>query len=44
MLFAKLIIKDQTGVSAVEYALAAALIAVGSIGVMTTLGDDVSDT
>ncbi len=33
------IIRDQSGVAAIEYALLAALISVGAIGVLTELGD-----
>ena len=40
-LFTKLI-KDESGVTAIEYALIAALVAVAAIAAMTTLGTSIS--
>ena len=40
----KHLIKDEEGVSAIEYGLIAALVAIGIIGALTTLGDDLTDT
>ncbi len=36
--------KDESGATAIEYGLIAALIAVGIIGAATTLGSSISDT
>jgi len=41
--FAKLI-KDESGVTAIEYGLIAALIAVAAVTVMTTVGTNLSST
>ena len=41
--FAKLI-KDESGVTAIEYGLIAALIAVAAVTVMTTVGTNLSGT
>jgi len=41
--FTKLI-KDETGVTAIEYGLIAALIAVAAVTVMTTVGTNLSST
>ena len=41
--FTKLI-KDQSGVTAIEYGLIAALIAVAAVTVMTTVGTNLSST
>ena len=41
--FAKLI-KDESGVTAIEYGLIAALIAIAAITAMTTLGTSLSTT
>ena len=38
------LIKDESGVTAIEYALIAALIAVAAIAAMTTLGTSISGT
>ena len=37
------LIKDESGVTAIEYALIAALIAVAAIGAFTTLGTSLSN-
>ena len=42
-LFIKLI-KDESGVTAIEYALIAALVAVAAIAAMSTLGGSISGT
>jgi len=42
-LFAKLI-ADESGVSAIEYALIAALIAVAAVAIMGTVGNNLSST
>ena len=42
-LFTKLL-KDESGVTAIEYALIAALIAVAAIGAFTLVGTDLSNT
>jgi pilus assembly protein Flp/PilA len=41
--FTKLL-RDQSGVTAIEYGLIAALIAVAAVGVMTTVGTNLSGT
>ena len=41
--FAKLI-KDESGVTAIEYGLIAALVAVAAVTVMTTVGTNLSST
>jgi pilus assembly protein Flp/PilA len=38
------LIKDESGVTAIEYALIAALIAVAAIGAFTLVGTDLSNT
>ena len=38
------LIKDESGVTAIEYALIAALIAVAAIGAFTLVGTDLSQT
>jgi pilus assembly protein Flp/PilA len=38
------LIKDESGVTAIEYALIAALVAVAAIVAMTTLGGSISGT
>src|ERR1700751_2279548 len=38
------LIKDESGVTAIEYALIAALVAVAAIAAMTTLGTSISGT
>ena len=40
----KQLIKDEEGVSAIEYGLIAALVAIGIITALTTLGDDLTKT
>ena len=40
----KTLIKDESGATAIEYALIAALIAVAIIGAITLLGGDLADT
>jgi pilus assembly protein Flp/PilA len=42
-IFTKLF-KDESGVTAIEYALIAALIAVAAIGAFTLVGTDLSNT
>lgn len=42
-LFARFL-KDESGATAIEYGLIAALIAVGIIAAATTLGDQISNT
>ncbi len=42
-LFARFV-KDESGATAIEYGLIAALIAVAIIGAATTLGDEISGT
>ncbi|MDN0085047.1 Flp family type IVb pilin [Crenobacter sp. SG2305] len=39
----KRFIRDERGVSAIEYGLIAGLIAAGLVGVLTTLGGDIKD-
>jgi pilus assembly protein Flp/PilA len=41
--FTKLL-RDQSGVTAIEYGLIAALIAVAAVGIMTTVGGNLSGT
>ena len=38
------LIKDESGVTAIEYGLIAALVAVAAIAAMTTLGGSISGT
>ena len=40
----KRFIKDESGATAIEYGLIAALIAIGIIGAATTLGSELSNT
>lgn len=40
----KNLLKDETGATAIEYGLIAALISVAAIGAMTTLGTQLSST
>jgi pilus assembly protein Flp/PilA len=42
--FFKKLIQDEAGVTAIEYGLIAALIAIAAIGAMTTLGGSLSGT
>lgn len=37
-------IKDEDGLTMVEYAVAGGLITLGAVGAFTTLGTDISDT
>ncbi|MDN0077116.1 Flp family type IVb pilin [Crenobacter sp. SG2303] len=39
----KQFVRDERGVSAIEYGLIAGLIAAGLVGVLTTLGGDIKD-
>jgi len=41
--FIKTFARDESGATAIEYALIAALIAVAIVGAATTLGGDISD-
>jgi pilus assembly protein Flp/PilA len=38
------LVKDQSGVTAIEYGLIAALIAVAAVTIMTTVGTNLSST
>ncbi len=40
--FGKTLWKDESGATAIEYGLLAALIAVGIIGAVSTIGDEIS--
>ena len=40
----KHLIKDEEGVSAIEYGLIAALVAIGIIGALTTMGGKLTET
>ncbi len=42
--FAKRFVKDESGATAIEYGLIAALIAVGIIGALTTLKTNLTST
>jgi pilus assembly protein Flp/PilA len=42
--FVQSFLANQSGATAIEYGLIAALIAVAAIGAMTTLGDNLSTT
>ena len=44
MKFIKSLRRDQTGATAIEYGLIAALIAVAAVTAMTTLGDNLTTT
>jgi pilus assembly protein Flp/PilA len=41
--YIKLFTRDESGATAIEYALIAALIAVAIVGAATTLGEDIGD-
>jgi pilus assembly protein Flp/PilA len=42
--FARKLMKDETGATAIEYGLIAALIAIGIIGALTTLSGELEGT
>ena len=44
MNFVALLLKDESGVTAIEYSLIAALIAVAAIGSFSLIGTDISTT
>ena len=44
MKFVTLLLKDESGVTAIEYSLIAALIGVAAIGSFTLMGTDISTT
>jgi pilus assembly protein Flp/PilA len=44
MKFIALLLKDESGVTAIEYSLIAALIAVAAIGSFSLIGTDISTT